>query len=75
MEVFLQSSFPEFKPVTFVNHYKGPYNKRQLGTVSFVEFGDQDAVKEFVQAVEASGVNLTSGGKALLVKTSTHTEG
>ena len=68
MEALLDNSFPEFKPVTFVNHYKGPYNNRQLGTVSFVEFGDQDTAKDFVQAVETSGVQIQAGGKSLLVK-------
>ena len=68
MEAFLDNSFPEFKPVTYVNQYKGPYNNRKLGTVSFVEFGDKDTAKDFVQAVESSGLQVQAGGKMLVVK-------
>ena len=51
-----------------MNNYKGPQNNRKLGTVSFVEFGDQDTARDFVSAVESSGVQVQAGGKQLLVK-------
>ena len=68
MEALVHNYFQEFKPVTYVNQYRGPYNERKLGVVSFVEFGDQDTVKEFVKTVEDSNVQVTAGGKNLLVK-------
>ena len=68
MKALLDNLFPDFKPVMFVNHYKGPYNNRQLGTVSFVEFRDQNTAKDFVQAVESSGLQIRAGEKSLLVK-------
>ena len=62
------NSFSEFRPVTYTNHYRGPYNDRKLGSVSFVEFGDKDTAKQFVKAFQDSGIQLQSGGKDLGVK-------
>ena len=68
MEAFVNHSFPEYKPVTYVNKYIGPCNIRKLSSVSFVEFGDQDTARDFVQSVQDSGSQVQSGGKTLLVK-------
>lgn len=68
MEALVTTTFSDFKPVTYLNDFKGPYNNRKLGNVSFVEFGSQDAVRDFVKAVEESGVVVETEGKQLQVK-------
>ena len=68
MEALLTSTFPDFKPLTYLNDYKGPYNNRKLGSVSYVEFGNQDTARNFVKAVEERGVTVQSKEKQLLVK-------
>ena len=68
MKALLASSFPDQKPVTYLNHYKGPYNDRKLGTVSFVEFADHDSAKGFVEAFGTSQLQVQAGDKKLLVK-------
>ena len=68
MEALLTSTFPDFKPLTYLNDYKGPYNNRKLGSVSFVEFGNKDTARNFVKAVEERGATVQSKGKQLLVK-------
>ena len=68
MEALVISSFSNFKPLIYLNDYKGPYNNRKLGNVSFVEFGNQDTARNFVKAVEESGVAVETQGKKLLVK-------
>ena len=68
MEALLTSSFTAYKPVTYLNLYKGPYNNKKLGTVSFVEFGDSYTASEFVKAFEASSLTVQAQGKQLLVK-------
>ena len=68
LEALVKNHFAEFKPVTYVNLWKGPYNDRKLGPVSFVEFGDKDTVKDFVKAVADSGLEVESAGKKLSVK-------
>ena len=54
--------------MTYLNDYKGPYNNRKLGSVSYVEFGHQDTARNFVKAVEERGVTVQSKEKQLLVK-------
>ena len=67
LENYLRASFASFRPLKLFNDYKGPYSKRTLGKVAFVEFATKDEVREFLKAFNDSGSEVKVHGTKLKV--------
>ena len=65
LEALLDSDLKVFKPVTYSNEYRGPYNNRRLGKAAFVHLATEDEARNLAKAAKDKGVAPEVGGQRL----------